>query len=222
LIDELNHRVKNTLATVQSLAAQSLRERDPQLARRAFEGRLIALSRAHDVLTQGYWKSAALRQVVEEAVAAFDRDDKGQILREGPDVEVAPRVALALSMALHELLTNAVKHGALGVPEGRVEIRWRRVEEDGRETLQLTWRESGGPPVSAPTRRGFGTRLIESGLPLELGGRATLDFAPEGLVCVVSLSLVGAQGERASATPDGRSGPAHVGAGKDTRADAAE
>ncbi|TVR07936.1 MAG: PAS domain S-box protein [Salinarimonadaceae bacterium] len=190
LVDELNHRVKNTLATVQSLAAQSLRSAaDPVEGQKAFSGRLIALSRAHDVLTRGYWKSGNLREVVQEAATPFDDADARQISIDGPEVEVEPRLALALSMALHELLTNAAKYGALTTASGRVELNWSVTGDDGGRRLRLTWRESGGPPVKPPTREGFGSRLIQGGLSRELGGEVSVAYEPEGVVCTFDLPL---------------------------------
>jgi PAS domain S-box-containing protein len=183
LINELNHRVKNTLAIVQALARQSLRT--PGVDRAAvenFEGRLGALASAHDVLTRQNWESVAVGGVVAEALAPHH---DGRLTAEGPAVDLTPKAAVALALAMHELATNAVKHGALSAPAGRVEVRW--AVEDGR--LRLSWREQGGPPVSPPARRGFGVRLLERGLSDELRGRVRLDFRPEGLVCEVDAPL---------------------------------
>jgi PAS domain S-box-containing protein len=198
LVDELNHRVKNTLATVQSLAAQSFRTADPKEARRTFEGRLITLSKTHDLLTEGFWKSANLREVAQEATDPFNGDSRIRI--SGPELEVTPRMALGVSMALHELLTNAIKHGSLSGPSGEVALRWKLA---GKGTmLILTWEERGGPPVAPPRRKGFGMRLIENGLARELGGDVTVDFASQGLSCEFVLPLGGHDHRPATASGD--------------------
>jgi PAS domain S-box-containing protein len=158
LINELNHRVKNTLATVQSIAAQSLRSvSDVGRARDAFESRLIALAAAHDLLTAQSWNGARLSDVVAAASSPFETVRRPQISRSGPSVWLTAQQALALSLALHELATNAAKYGALSEPDGQVTIRWRRAAGE----LILSWVEQGGPPVKPPTRSGFGTRLLQ-------------------------------------------------------------
>ena len=188
LIHELNHRVKNTLATVQSIAMQSLRGlKGPaaDAARDAFEARLLALARAHDVLTRQSWESAELDDVVAGAVAPLD-GTRTRFAIEGPRVRLPPRMALSVAMALHELGTNAVKYGALSNATGRVAIRWT-VEAGAR--LRLTWTERGGPPVEAPESRGFGSRLIERNLARELAGSVSLGFAREGVTCEIDAPL---------------------------------
>ncbi|HEX8193447.1 MAG TPA: PAS domain-containing protein, partial [Allosphingosinicella sp.] len=185
LVNELNHRVKNTLAIVQSIAQQTFRGSDISDARRdAFEGRLAALSAAHNLLTRANWEAASVREVVEAAVAPY-RGGEGRVSLEGPDVRVEPRTAVSLALAVHELGTNAAKYGALSGRDGRVSVRWDAA--DG--ALGLVWRESGGPPVTAPAARGFGTRMIERALAAELGGTARIDFAPDGVVCTVGARL---------------------------------
>jgi PAS domain S-box-containing protein len=183
LINELNHRVKNTLASVQAIAFQTLRGEVPLAEARArFEARLMALSAAHNLLTEENWVGASLERVVTDAtehLAGGRFDVAGEPLR------LAPRAALALAMALHELGTNAAKYGALSVEDGRVSIAW---SVDG-DRLRLEWRESGGPPVEAPARRGFGSRLIERGLEADLDGRAALHFEAAGLRCEIEASL---------------------------------
>jgi two-component sensor histidine kinase len=185
LLAELNHRVKNTLSTVQAIAAQSLRSTsDPAQARRSFESRLIALSATHDLLTAANWRGAALRDVllVELRPYAAERYEL-----EGPDVDLSPAQALALCLLFHELATNAAKYGALKGEQGCVTVRWSRRADDAR--LQLEWRERGGPPVTPPERRGFGSRLIERSLRGALRGSAELEFAPDGLRCRLDLPL---------------------------------
>lgn len=157
LIDELNHRVKNTLATVQSLASQTARGAPtPQDFRERFEGRLIALSKAHDQLTQHHWESADLRDLLSASFAPYPGAVPGRVSLRGEDIVLRPRAVLTLAMAVHELVTNAVKYGALSVPGGRIEIRWQPVEEpEGRKFLRIDWMEEGGPTVVEPQQRGF-------------------------------------------------------------------
>lgn len=186
MINELNHRVKNTLATVQSMAAQSFRDvADPQRAREAFTARLLALSRAHDVLTRESWVAAGLRDVVEQALAPFQAPGRKRFSMFGPDVRLSSKEALAISMSLHELATNAAKYGSLSGNSGEVALDWAVT---GR-FLRMSWTESGGPPVRPPTRSGFGSRLVERGLAQELDGAVELDFRPQGLVCRIEAPL---------------------------------
>lgn len=181
LVNELNHRVKNTLATIQSLARQTLREGVSMAdARERLTERLLALSTAHNVLTRQNWESAEIADIVREAVQPFDGPEGPRIHIEGPRARVAPQVALALSMALHELATNAQKYGALSARQGRVDLLWA-LSPTG-EALDLEWRETGGPPVSAPATKGFGSRLLSS-LTAELGAPAAIDYARSGLSC---------------------------------------
>ncbi|MBL0405635.1 PAS domain-containing protein [Microvirga aerilata] len=191
LINELNHRVKNTLATVQSIVGQTLRNAGTlDEAQAAFEGRLFALSRAHDVLTRENWEGAGLRAIVAEAVAPYGNAREDRLHLEGPDVRLPPRVALALAMALQELATNAVKYGALSNESGEVGIQWTLDGTNVPPCLHLRWEESGGPPVQVPTRRGFGTRLIERSLALDLDGDVRIEFAPSGVTCTVDAPLL--------------------------------
>ncbi len=197
LINELNHRVKNTLATVQSLAAQSFRGlkarglNDPPAAYAAFEARLFALARGHDALTRENWEGASLGEIIGQAFAPYaDLSDDGcRIQVDGPDLRVAPATALSLSMALHELCTNAVKYGALGAPEGQVRISWSVLKGSTEPRLSMRWEERGGPPVSPPSRKGFGSRLIQEGLARELNGVVSLIYEPAGVVCTVDVPL---------------------------------
>jgi PAS domain S-box-containing protein len=190
LINELNHRVKNTLATVQSIVGQTLRNAGTlDEARVAFEARLFALSRAHDVLTRENWEGANLREIVAEAVAPYSNAREDRLHLDGPDVRLPPRMALALAMALQELATNAVKYGALSNEAGEVRIQWALDRTKEPPCLHLRWQEGGGPPVKAPTRRGFGTRLIERSLALDLDGDVQIDFAAGGVICTVDAPL---------------------------------
>jgi PAS domain S-box-containing protein len=189
LINELNHRVKNTLATVQAMAAQMVRgERSPEEAHEAFTSRLMALSAAHNVLTEQHWTGADLLEVVVGAVETFG-ERRGRFEISGPSVWLPAKTALAIAMALHELGTNAIKYGALSVPSGRVALTWRASAEADEIRLGLEWREVDGPPVSEPVRRGFGSRLLERGLAVELDGPVRLDFQPTGLVCTLEARM---------------------------------
>lgn len=176
LIGELNHRIKNTLATVQSMVTQTLRQADPE-REEALNGRLMALSAAHNVLTKAAWEGAFLRDIITTAVLPYA--DTQRLRMSGPSVWVSTGATVALSMALHELATNAVKYGALSVPQGAVRVHWTC---DEAEVAEVEWCEEGGPPVSPRTRSGFGSRLLGRGLAGELGAPAELDFRPEGLI----------------------------------------
>ncbi|MDX6749526.1 HWE histidine kinase domain-containing protein [Geminicoccaceae bacterium 1502E] len=190
LLNELNHRVKNTLATVHSIATQTLQTAvHPQAFADAFVARLLALSHAHDLLNGGGWQGAWLRAVLERALAPHGGAEDGRLVLEGENVWLAPQVALAFGMAFHELVTNAAKYGALSTAQGRVTVSWRREPGEGGAQLRLLWVEEGGPPVRRPARRGFGSKLIERGLSYQLRGEASLTFAPEGVRCEVSMML---------------------------------
>ncbi|HEY8566365.1 MAG TPA: PAS domain S-box protein [Beijerinckiaceae bacterium] len=189
LINELNHRVKNTLATVQSIARQTLRNApSPEEASAALESRLVALSRAHDVLTRENWESVSLREIVALALSPYGNLGEGRLRAEGPPVRLPPRTALALAMALQELATNAAKYGALSNATGELHVGWT-LEESDPPSLRLRWEERGGPTVAAPTRRGFGSRLIERSLGQDLGGAVAIVYAPTGVVCTVEAPL---------------------------------
>ena len=184
MINELNHRVKNSMATLQSIAYQTLRRsksKDDALV--SLDARIMALSRAHNVLTAQHWEAAKIGDIVAHALEPFATAEGIIEVENGPDVRINPRSALAISLAIHELATNAAKYGALSAPHGRVKLEWRL---ENKSRLVLVWRESGGPPVSQPARRGFGTSLIERGLAQDLGGSANLEYRPEGVVCTLS------------------------------------
>ncbi|NOG74169.1 sensor histidine kinase [Roseicella sp. DB1501] len=193
LLRELDHRVKNTLATVQSVAAQSLRYApNPAAFRKAFDARLLALARAHDMLARGGWEGAPLREVIERTLEPYATDgEAGRVSADGPPVLLAPNAAVTLNLALHELATNAAKYGSLSARGGRVDVTWtlgRRFNDDV-PAVEIHWRERGGPPVRPPERRGFGSRLLERALPYESGGEVRLDFAPQGVECRIRLPL---------------------------------
>ncbi len=185
ILEELHHRIKNTLATVGAIASQSLRNapsmRDAQYA---IEGRLLALGRAHDLLLQVRWTGADMRKIVSGATEPFDNADKPRFSIDGPNVEIASGAVIAIAMTLNELCTNTTKFGALSVPSGHVDVHW--AVDAAR--LRFTWKEQGGPVVAAPTRQSFGTRLIET-LGKQLKGDVKLAYAPDGFVYVLDVPL---------------------------------
>ncbi|WP_074078423.1 PAS domain S-box protein [Microvirga massiliensis] len=188
LVNELNHRVKNTLAVVQSVAAQSFRGETDGHAYARFEARLMALARAHDILTREDWESADLRDLVTRTVAPHCADASRFELNGAP-LRISASMALSLTMALHELCTNAAKYGALSNATGRVHIGWHVTDGSGGRRLHLRWAERGGPAVLPPRSRGFGSRLIERGLARELDADVRLDYAPSGVICTIGAPL---------------------------------
>ena len=190
LINELNHRVKNTLATVQAIATQTLRSSaTDREARDAFEARLLALSKVHNVLTRENWGAVSLAEIADEVLAPHSGEEAARFRIGGPPVRLDPRMALPIAMGLHELATNAIKYGALSEPNGRVSIAWDVGRAPEGRRLRLRWEETGGPPVSPPTRKGFGSRLIERSLSGELGAEVVLTYAPTGFVCTIDAPL---------------------------------
>lgn len=186
LIGELNHRVKNTLASVQAIATQTLRHSTgPSDFAPTFIGRIHALAKAHSLLSSTTWEGARLRELVEGQLR-IGAISEARLGIDGPELELAPEPALHLALVLHELVTNAHKYGALSVPEGRADLHWVL----NGDRLRLEWRERGGPPVVPPTRRGFGTALIERSLKAE-GGVAVSDYAPDGLRWTLDLPYAG-------------------------------
>lgn len=188
LIDELNHRVKNSLATVQSLALQTVQHSsDLGEFSATFEARLIALAKAHDLLTERNWMGAPLEDLVRDIVAPYGAGDH-RIRIAGESVDLTPRAALALTMVFSEMATNAAKYGSLSQPAGSLAIHWR-LSTGPEPRLDLSWTEEGGPQVRAPTRRGFGTRLIQRCIERDLDGEIDIRFEPAGLQCDIQLSL---------------------------------
>jgi len=182
LVGELNHRVKNVLATVMAIARQTLGRSDvDRTSVETFDARLTSMARAHDLLIHGNWEQAELTAVVRQALSPYPKE-KFEI--HGPTMQLAPRAVVSISLALHELATNAAKYGALSVPDGRVAIVWS-LEGNGSDRLRLRWQEAGGPTVTPPTRKGFGSRLIESLLAAELNGEVQVSYEPSGLICEV-------------------------------------
>ena len=186
LARELSHRVKNLLATVQALARLSFGNASSlEQAAETFGARLRNLARLHDLLTATGWRGAGLRAVVKEAVGPFQNEEASRIVIAGPEVQLEPEAAQALAMALHELGTNAAKHGALTAPSGRIDISWTR---DSTEMVRLHWIEAGGPVVQEPERQGLGLRLIERVLAKDLEGEFKVEFAPEGVRCALAFA----------------------------------
>lgn len=180
ILDEMHHRIKNTLATVSAIASQSLRTATSvEHGQQAIEGRLVALGRAHDLLMQVSWANASLATTVRGATEPYDARDSGRFSIEGPEIGITSGAVIALAMTLNELCTNTTKFGALSGPAGRVSIAW--TIDDRSQRLRLTWTETGGPRVDAPTRRSFGTRMMES-LGKQLNGEVQLAYEPTGFV----------------------------------------
>jgi two-component sensor histidine kinase len=187
ILEELHHRIKNTLAIVSAIASQSLRNvPGAEHAQHAIEGRLLALGRAHDLLLQARWSSADLRKIVRGATEAFDNPDVPKFAIAGPDVPMASGAVVAIAMTLNELCTNTTKFGALSVPDGRVDIAWTLDPKTQR--LHLQWSEKNGPEVRAPDNRSFGTRLVET-LGTQLKGDVRLTYEPSGFVYVLDVPL---------------------------------
>lgn len=190
MMHELNHRVKNTLAMIQSIVSQTLRRtNDMDSARLQVEGRLQALATAHDMLTREKWEGAAMADVVQGALAPYFGTTPDRVIVAGPSLRVAPQFAVATALVLHELGTNAVKYGALSNAKGKVHFTWK---VEGRKTspmLAMKWKESGGPPVVPPTRQGFGSKLISLSFASEVNGEVKLDYARTGLVCTIRAGL---------------------------------
>lgn len=190
LIDELNHRVKNTLSTVQSIVWQALRTAsDPEAIRSSIESRLFALSRSHDLLTRENWHSAGLRDVIHDAMEPFVVADgrEARLVITGENIRFPPKAALALGIAFNELATNAVKYGAFSNSAGSVFIDWNLEHTPEGSRLVLKWQEKGGPPVKPPSRKGFGSQVLERGLAHEMEGVVQLAYLPGGLVCTINI-----------------------------------
>jgi two-component sensor histidine kinase len=188
LLEELHHRVKNTLATVMAITSQSLRAANSvEDGRRAIEYRLVALGRAHNLLLDTNWTSTPLAAILNIATEPFDTTREGRFFVQSSDIEVNSGAVLPLAMVLNELCTNAVKYGALSNTSGRVEIT--TTVDNSRNQFRLTWTEKGGPPVHAPTHRSFGSRLIEHSFVSQLQGKAHLTFEPSGVICILDIPL---------------------------------
>lgn len=188
LIEELNHRVKNTLAILQSIATQTFRSAS-KAEREKFEGRLGALAEAHNLLSQEKWEGSELKDVVGRVLQPYSLNAPERLRMSGPSVPLVPRLAVVVSMILHEIATNAAKYGALSNDTGKVALDWDVIAENNKQKLRLIWTESGGPVVTTPVQRGFGSRLIERSARDQLGGEATVDFLPRGVVYTVTCTL---------------------------------
>jgi two-component sensor histidine kinase/CheY-like chemotaxis protein len=187
ILEELHHRIKNTLATVSAIASQSLRTATSiEHGQHAIEGRLIALGRAHDLLLQARWANADLANTIRGATEPYDSEGGGRFSISGPDIKITSGAVIALAMTLNELCTNTTKFGALSVPGGSVDIAWSIDEE--KQRLQMTWSEKAGPSVSAPSRQSFGTRLIGS-LGQQLKGQVKLAYEPTGFVYALDVPM---------------------------------
>ena len=186
VIGELHHRVKNTLAIVSAITSQSIQSASSlEEAGKTIGDRLHALGVAQDLLVRERWTGAMCRTLIESAVKAFQSKGLDQFKIIGENIAISSGPALSLSMVIHELCTNAVKHGALSMPNGRVSISWTTADE----RFKLHWKETGGPRVQEPSRKSFGSRLIEQALPGQLHGEARLKFEPDGLSCEVNIPL---------------------------------
>jgi two-component sensor histidine kinase len=188
LIEELNHRVKNTLAILQSIAVQTFRSASKS-EREKFEGRLGALAETHNLLSQEKWRGSELQDVVNRVMQPYLLSNPERLRMFGPKVPLSPRLAVVLSMIVHEMATNAAKYGALSNDTGTLTLDWEVTREEGKPKLRLIWSEAGGPHVVAPVQRGFGSRLIERSARDQLGGEATVDFLPHGVVYTVTCAL---------------------------------
>jgi len=188
LIEELNHRVKNTLAILQAIAVQTFQSASKS-EREKFEGRLGALAEAHNLLSEEKWRGSGLEDVIGRVLQPFVPNNPERVRMSGPSVPLPPRVAVIISMIVHEIATNAAKYGALSNETGTVRLDWEMIVDNGRSRLRWIWAESGGPPVSAPVKRGFGSRLIERSARDQLSGEATVDFLPRGVVYTLICTL---------------------------------
>ncbi len=188
LIEELNHRVKNTLAILQSIAAQTFRSAS-KAEREKFEGRLGALAEAHNLLSKERWQGSELQDVIGRVLQPYLLSNAARVRMFGPQVPLSPRVAVVLSMIVHEMATNAAKYGALSNDTGRITLDWEVITENAGPKLRMIWSETGGPAVLTPVQRGFGSRLIERSARDQLDGEATVDFLPRGVVYTVICSL---------------------------------
>jgi two-component system, chemotaxis family, CheB/CheR fusion protein len=189
LVGELNHRIKNVMATVQAIASQTLNSASSmEEARATFGSRLVALGKSHDLLTRENWAGADLRDIVSDTVKPHSAGSN-RFRIDGPHLWLVPSAALSIAMALHELVTNAAKYGALTSEEGQVTIAWQLVGDGKDRRLSLQWTESGGPPVIPPTRKGFGSSLVQRVLAAELGGKVDVVYETSGVVCTIDAPM---------------------------------
>jgi two-component sensor histidine kinase/CheY-like chemotaxis protein len=190
LIRELHHRVKNTLATVQGLLGATARStRTVEEFYHSFASRIVSLANTHNLLTEDYWQTASLHEILRAELSPYDNDER-QLVLDGPMVELSADLAVPTGMAIHELTTNAAKYGALSRPQGSVEVIWDVATLDERRMLRLNWTERGGPPVAKPDRKGFGSTLLERVLTTQCNAEIRFDFEPEGLRFRMDVPLV--------------------------------
>ena len=187
ILEELHHRIKNTLATVSAIASQSLRTATSlEHGQHAIEGRLVALGRAHDLLLQARWANADLAHTIRGATEPYDSEGSGRFSISGPDIKITSGAVIALAMTLNELCTNTTKFGALSVPAGSVDVAWKI--DEAKQRLKLIWSEKGGPSIHAPSRQSFGTRLMAS-LGQQLKGEVRLAYEPTGFVYTMDVPM---------------------------------
>lgn len=192
LVAELNHRVKNILAIVRSVASQTTANSSSlTVFKSAFDGRLRALALAHDILTRQRWADTRLSHLLAETLAPYRGLGGNRVVTAGPEVLLPTQIVVPLAMALHELTTNAVKYGALSTNTGRLEVNWTLVEDAGLPCVMITWAEVGGPPVAVRAPSGFGTKLVSRLSSYDLDGNAHLDFKPGGLTCTLRFPISG-------------------------------
>jgi PAS domain S-box-containing protein len=192
LIRELHHRVKNTLATVQAIVGSTARTASSiDEFYQGFVGRIVSLARTHNLLTEDLWQKAALEDLVQTELGPYEDEARNRVVIEGPHVELPSEAAVPIGMAIHELTTNAAKHGALSTFGGQVEVRWHVKPGEERPILHFSWIEKGGPRVSAPTRQGFGSRLLQRVLTTQLQADVSMDFPEDGLRFSMTLPIPG-------------------------------
>lgn len=190
LANELSHRVKNSLAMIQAVIAQTMRRAvSLDEANKTLQSRVLAMAAANDVLVDQNWEGASLRDLLQKTLAPFGIDDGAQFQVAGPDVQLTPKVSTALALGIHEMATNAAKYGALSQESGRVGIAWDVDIDGGKRRLRMVWTEMDGPRISPPDRTGFGTKLLERVLAQEIGGRADIEYPPSGAVLSIDLPI---------------------------------
>tara|TARA_R110002124_G_scaffold265401_1_gene432132 strand:- start:8183 stop:8818 length:636 start_codon:yes stop_codon:yes gene_type:complete len=190
VLGELNHRVRNTLTVIQSIAKLSFPDGSSIAeGRKAFIGRINALASAHTVLTDHDWSGASLSEVAQISLSPYCNMENTSFAARGPRVWLPARYAVSLTLALNELATNAIRYGALSSPEGRVDLEWSAEGEEKGDRVDITWAETGGPQVGAADRQGFGSILLQRVLPSELDGSVNMNFKPSGLTCTISFQL---------------------------------
>ncbi len=206
LMNELDHRVKNTIGTIQALVRLSSRSADSLVDfTNSTEKRLMAMAKAHSLLSSSRWQDASLRALVEEEVASQKSEIGDNIRVTGVDYALEPQTAISLALALHELTTNALKHGSLAAAGGTLAVGWQRIKNNPEDVLVISWSEQGGPPVKAPARRGFGRTLLEHVFANDVGGNVSLNFDPAGVSCVIEIPFSKVVGEPDGDATNGRS-----------------